>query len=196
MKYFLILLIAVAAVAAVSGDGDVIILKDSDFESKIRQHEVALVKFYAPWCGHCKRMAPEFDAASTILKENDPPVALIKVDCTTETETCQKYGVSGYPTLKIFKNGELSGDYNGPRETDGIVKQMRTKAGPISKKLTTIEEVEKFLKNNEHSIIGFFKEENSLLFSRFKQAADKLAEHYRFAHSSNGDVLAKYGKEE
>lgn len=39
-----------------------------------------------------------------------------KVDCTANTEVCGKYGVSGYPTLKIFRNGELAEDYNGPRE--------------------------------------------------------------------------------
>lgn len=39
-----------------------------------------------------------------------------QVDCTANTDTCQKYGVSGYPTLKIFKGGEIASDYQGPRE--------------------------------------------------------------------------------
>jgi protein disulfide isomerase family A protein 3 len=64
-------------------------------------------------------LAPEYESAATILKASDPPVPLIKVDCTVETKTCGKYDVSGYPTLKIFKNGELASDYNGPRESDG-----------------------------------------------------------------------------
>lgn len=38
------------------------------------------------------------------------------MDCTVETQVCQKHGVSGYPTLKIFRNGEVSEDYSGPRE--------------------------------------------------------------------------------
>lgn len=41
---------------------------------------------------------------------------LQQVDCTAESELCGKYGVNGYPTLKIFRNGALSADYNGPRE--------------------------------------------------------------------------------
>jgi protein disulfide isomerase family A protein 3 len=88
--------------------------------------------------------------------------------------------VSGYPTLKIFKNGELSTDYNGPREADGIIKYMRTKAGPVSKELKTVAEAEKFLANNEHSIVGFFKNVESSVAKDFLKVADQLAESYRF----------------
>jgi protein disulfide-isomerase A3 len=175
---------------------DVLEFTDANFDSKISNHEIALVEFYAPWCGHCKKLAPEYEKAAPILKENDPPVALIKVDCTVETKVCGKYGVSGYPTLKIFKNGEMISDYNGPREADGIVKYMRTKAGPTSKELNTVEEVEKFLSNNEHSIVGFFKTTTSSLATEFKKVADQLAENYRFAYSSNPDVLVKYNHED
>ena len=90
----------------------------------------------------------------------------------------------------------MSSDYNGPREADGIVKYMRTKAGPVSKELNTVEEAEKFLANNEHSIVGFFKSASGSLATEFKKVADQLAENYRFAQSSNPDVLAKYNFEE
>ncbi|CAF0748135.1 unnamed protein product [Brachionus calyciflorus] len=171
---------------------DVLEFTDSNFDTNIRQHEVALVKFYAPWCGHCKRLAPEFDRAASVLKQNDPPVALVKVDCTVESNVCGRFGVDGYPTLKIFKNGEVASDYNGPRDADGIVKYMRTKAGPTSRELNSVEEVEKFLSNSDHSVVGFFESSDSSLAAEYKKAADQLAENYRFAHTSNPDVLAKY----
>ena len=141
-------------------------------------------------------MAPEFDKAAPILKANDPPVALVKVDCTVETKVCGRFDVSGYPTLKIFKNGEVSADYNGPREADGIVKYMRTKAGPTSKELKTVEEAEKFFKVEEHAIVGFFSKADSTLAAEFKKVADSLSEDYRFAFSSSPDVLAKYNHKE
>lgn len=51
------------------------------------------------------------------MRTDDPPVAFVNVDCPEAgKDTCQKFGVSGYPTMKIFKNGEISQDYNGPRE--------------------------------------------------------------------------------
>lgn len=191
---FKLLILSVCLGLALSSD--VLELKDSDFDSRIREHDVALVEFYAPWCGHCKRLAPEYEIAATELKANDPPVALVKVDCTVETKVCGKYGVNGYPTLKIFKGGEMSSDYNGPREADGIVKYMRTKAGPVSKELNSVEEAEKFLSNKDHSVVGFFKSGESALAAEFKKVADQLAEKYRFAHTSNPDVLAKYNHED
>jgi protein disulfide isomerase family A protein 3 len=190
-----LILIGICLIQALSAS-DVIELKDSNFESEIRRHDVALAEFYAPWCGHCKRLAPEYEIAATKLKRDDNPVALIKVDCTVETKVCGKYGVSGYPTLKIFKAGEMFSDYQGPREADGIIKYMRTKAGPSSKDLLTVADAEKFLGNFEHSVIGFFKEADSKLATEFKKVADQLAETHRFAYSSNPDVLAKYGQED
>ena len=88
--------------------------------------------------------------------------------------------MSGYPTLKIFKNGEMSSDYNGPREADGIIKYMRTKAGPVSKELKTVAEAEKFLSHNEHSIVGFFTNIEGNAAKDFLKVADQLAESYRF----------------
>lgn len=184
-------MLAFAAVMA----NDVIELKDSDFESRIATYDIALVKFYAPWCGHCKRLAPDFDKASTTLKNDDSPVALIKVDCTVETKTCGKYGVNGYPTLKIFKNGQVSSDYNGPRDAQGIVKYMRSKAGPTSRELKTDEEVAKFLDNVDQSIVGFFKSSSSELAKEFLKFADQFAEEYRFAHVTEPSLLAKYKHE-
>lgn len=67
-------------------------------------------------CGHCKRLAPEYEIAATALLDSDPPIPLAKVDCPANTQLCSEFGVSGYPTLKIFRDGELSGDYSGPRD--------------------------------------------------------------------------------
>ena len=49
-------------------------------------------------------------------------VIKFKVDCTVEKATCDKFGVSGFPTLKIFRHGHLSSDYDGPRDAEGIIK--------------------------------------------------------------------------
>ena len=69
-------------------------------------------------CGHCKSLAPEYEKAAKVLKESDPPVLLGAVDATVETDLASKFDVSGYPTLKFFKNGAVV-DYDGPRNQDG-----------------------------------------------------------------------------
>lgn len=136
-------------------------------------------------------------------------MALAKVDCTAEKATCDRFGVSGFPTLKIFRNGEMSADYDGPRETDGIVKvrlgfvstrfvisnlvqYMRGQVGPSSKELTSVADIEKFIDNEEHAVIGFFKEDSKLRDS-FQKVADTERDRFRFAHTTNGAVCEKYG---
>ncbi|ELU16122.1 hypothetical protein CAPTEDRAFT_168943 [Capitella teleta] len=190
-----LLLLCAVFVALVAAD-DVVVLTDANFESAIADYGVALVKFYAPWCGHCKKLAPEFERASSVLASDDPPVALVKVDCTTETKICQKHGVSGYPTLKIFRGGELAEDYNGPRDADGIVKVMRSKAGPSSKQLMTEAQVEAYMNKEENVILGFFDSEDSELLKQFKKLADALSEDFRFAHSVDKDINAKFSYSE
>ncbi|XP_052738487.1 protein disulfide-isomerase A3 [Bicyclus anynana] len=172
---------------------DVLELTDSDFSTVIAQHDTALVMFYAPWCGHCKRIKPEYAVAAGVLKDDDPPVALAKVDCTEAGKsTCEKFSVSGYPTLKIFRKGELSQEYNGPRESNGIVKFMRAQVGPSSKELTTLASYEAWLAKDEVVVIGYF-EKDSELKSEFLKNADKMREEITFGHTSAEEVLKKAG---
>lgn len=176
--------------ASVNGaEEDVLELTDDTLSSSLAQHETTLVMFYAPWCGHCKRLKPEYAKAAELLKNNDPPIALAKVDCTEGgKESCNKYSVSGYPTLKIFKNGEVSQDYNGPREAAGIAKYMRSQVGPASKYFQQPEELKAFLSVNEPAIIGLFEEKNEL-YNVFNKYADKMREKHRFGHSNEKAVL-------
>lgn len=138
-------------------------------------------------------MKPEFDKAGDLLKGNDPPIALVKVDCTEAgKETCNKFSVTGYPTLKIFRNGDLSQEYSGPREAAGIVKFMQSQVGPSSKDLLTVEDLEKFTSKDDSTVVGCFEKETDLK-GAFLKVADKLREKVRFAHSSAKSVLDKLG---
>ncbi|XP_022244185.1 protein disulfide-isomerase A3-like isoform X3 [Limulus polyphemus] len=187
----LLLLVCLAAFASAS---DVLDYSGPDFEDLVKEHDIILVEFFAPWCGHCKKLAPEYESAATTLKNNDPPVSLAKVDCTSDNgkETCSKYGVSGYPTLKIFRQGEFSAEYSGPRQADGIIKYMKTQVGPSSKEVSTVAEAEKLLTKDEVVIFGFFKDDDKLK-QTFQKVADKQREDYTFGHSSTEEVLNKYG---
>ncbi|XP_032650064.1 protein disulfide-isomerase A3 [Chelonoidis abingdonii] len=169
---------------------DVLELGDSDFESGLAERPgLVLVEFYAPWCGHCKRLAPEYEAAATRLKGIVP---LVKVDCTANSNTCNKYGVSGYPTLKVFRDGEEAGAYDGPRTADGIVSHLKKQAGPASVALHSVADFEKFISDKDASVVGFFKDAFGDAYSEFMKAASNLRESYRFAHTSEEELIQKY----
>ncbi|XP_023653541.1 protein disulfide-isomerase A3-like [Paramormyrops kingsleyae] len=181
------LLLSVVLLGAVQAS-DVLEFTDDDFESKISDHELILVEFFAPWCGHCKRLAPEYEAAATRLKGIVP---LAKVDCTASANVCGKYGVSGYPTLKIFRDGDDSGAYDGPRTADGIVSHLKKQAGPASVEIKTVAEFENYVNDRDASVVGFFLDSASPAQAEFLKAAGALRESYRFAHTNNEELLKK-----
>ncbi|XP_073820596.1 protein disulfide-isomerase A6 homolog CaBP1 [Musca autumnalis] len=105
------------------GNGDVIVLTDDNFDKLVLQSEDDwLVEFYAPWCGHCKNLAPEWARAATELKGK---VKLGALDATVHQSKAAEYGVRGYPTIKYFPAGKKSSsdaqEYDGGRTSSDIV---------------------------------------------------------------------------
>jgi len=186
------LLVLCLSIALTCVVGNVLELGDSDFDSTLEGHDLALVMFYAPWCGHCKRMKPEFEKAGKTLAANDPPVTLAKVDCTEAgKDTCGRFEVRGYPTVKIFRNGELSSDYNGPREAPGIIKTMKSQAGPASKELKEAKDLAAAKGKDDVVIVGLFGSASEA--EPFLKAANQLREDADFAHSTTGGLGSEEG---
>jgi len=103
---------------------DVVELTDSNFEDLVlKSDDMWLVEFFAPWCGHCKSLAPHWEAAATELKGK---VKVAAVDATVHTVMAGRFGVRGFPTIKMFppgkKNMDEVVDYDGGRTGDDIVK--------------------------------------------------------------------------
>ncbi|KAF9178321.1 hypothetical protein BGZ50_007825 [Haplosporangium sp. Z 11] len=77
---------------------------DLDLESFERRTQFGpwLIEYYAPWCGHCRDLAPIYDEVAVALKDK---VNVAKVDCTKNEEICRKEYVPGFPTIKLHQYG-------------------------------------------------------------------------------------------
>jgi len=100
---------------------DVVTLGDATFKDKVKEGDW-LIEFYAPWCGHCKKLAPIWEELATKSKGQ---FNVAKVDCTVETGTCGDEGVRGYPTVKFFSGGKKF-DYSGARTIEEFTKFVET----------------------------------------------------------------------
>lgn len=97
----------------------VLVLTADNFTQVLGLSELVLVEFYAPWCGHCKRLAPDYALAAKEL-DLKHGVTLAKVDAEEETSLAKEFGVNGYPTLIMFRHGKRY-DYSGPRDRKGNI---------------------------------------------------------------------------
>jgi len=152
-------------------DSEVVHLTSTSFEPVLKEEASVLIMFYAPWCGHCKKMKPEYEKAAAELKSNNIPGMLAAVDATKEQSLASKFNIKGYPTVKYFSFGEEKFDVN-VRDTDKIVQFMNDpreppKAVPVANERHWADEkthvvhldsetFKPFLKKKKHVLVMFY----------------------------------------
>ncbi|KAF7154764.1 hypothetical protein RHSIM_Rhsim01G0216900 [Rhododendron simsii] len=193
---------------------DVVVLGGRNFSEFVEGNRFVMVEFYAPWCGHCQALAPEYAAAATELKGE--AVALAKVDATEESELAEEYEVQGFPTVYFFVDGEHK-PYTGQRtksvaasslslslqlnllalfETDNlstslcreaIVTWIKKKIGPGVSNITTADEAVHVLTSENKAVLGFLE---SLVGPESEElaAASKLEDGVNFYQTTTPEV--------
>lgn len=112
----------------------VIDVRPENIDEIVFSGKPSLVEFFAPWCGHCKTLAPIYEELATNFKDNKQ-VTIAKVDADREKALGKKFDIKGFPTIKFFDGkSELPTDYNGGRDLESLTKFLEEKVGPSGSK--------------------------------------------------------------
>ncbi len=102
-------------------------LTQADFDRHIQRNDIpVLVDFWAPWCGPCKMMAPQFQQAAGLL---EPRVRVAKVDTEAEQALGARHGIRSIPTLALFKGGREIARQAGAMDARSIVAWVNSQLG-------------------------------------------------------------------
>ncbi|KHG11729.1 Protein disulfide isomerase-like 2-2 [Gossypium arboreum] len=109
---------------------NVVVLNADNFDEVVLDEtKNVFVEFYAPWCGYCKSLAPTYENVATAFKMEED-VVIANIDADKYKDLAEKYGVSGYPTLKFFPKGNKAGeDYDGGQSLDEFVAFINEQCG-------------------------------------------------------------------
>ena len=144
------------------------------------------VNFYAPWCGHCKAMAPAWDALMEDFKDSDT-LFVGECDCTADCkDLCNDVGVQGYPTVKFGSPGALE-DYKGARDYESMKRHAETikpACTPKRRQVCSSEELQQIdglLSKSKDDLQKLIKEQEAVIEtveSEFKTSLESLQATY------------------
>ena len=165
----------------------------------------------------------QYEKAASVLSSHDPAIVLAKVDANEEAnkELATQFGVQGFPTLKILRNGgKLSQEYKGPREAEGIVSYLKKQVGPASAEIKSAEDASSLIDEKKITLvsaprgyylylylihpcysgiieasvlfqIGLFPVLSGEEFENFTALAEKLRSDYDFGHTVDAKFIPK-----
>jgi len=173
MKLLILAICIGAVVCEIKEEKDVLVLTTENFEEAVNGDSMIMVEFYAPWCGHCQSLEPEYAKAAKALKDEGSEIKLGKVDATIENKLAEKFQVQGFPTIKFFKKGKAV-DFTGGRTSEEIVGWLKKKTGPPAKEFTSADDLKAFIDARSVAVVGFFKNKESEEAKKFIEAASDI----------------------
>ncbi|XP_059562317.1 protein disulfide-isomerase TMX3 isoform X3 [Myotis daubentonii] len=160
---------------------------DESFKDN-RKDDIWLVDFYAPWCGHCKKLEPIWNEVGLEMKSIGSPVKVGKMDATSYSSIASEFGVRGYPTIKLLK-GDLAYNYRGPRTKDDIIEFAHRVSGALIRPLPSQQMFEHVQKR--HRVFFVYVGGESTLKEKYIDAASELIV-YTYFFSASEEVVPEY----
>ena len=157
-----------------------------DTLSQVAGDKMVFLKFYAPWCGHCKSLAPAWDALTEDYKDSDT-LYVGECDCTADCkDLCQHVGVQGYPTIKYGHASALE-DYKGGRDLDSLQKHaqsIKPSCTPKRRDMCSTQEIEQLddlLSKSKTELSQMIAEQEAIIATleeEFKTSVEALQKTY------------------
>ncbi|KAJ7067835.1 protein disulfide isomerase [Mycena amicta] len=164
----------------INTNGQVIALTPDTFRDTVEQGP-SFIKFYAPWCGHCKKLAPIWKQLAKIMQER---ATIGEVDCEAHEKFCKSQGIAGYPTLVYYPPSGEKSEYTGGRKLEQL-KAFVEKASASAIQPIKPEEIEAYVTDNAVMYLLLYPEsDNSLLKTAARLAAPLLGSPTIFTSAS------------
>lgn len=157
--------LAAGLATVVAASSAVLDLTPKNFDDVVlKSGKPTLVEFFAPWCGHCKSLAPVYEELAHAFEHAKDKVQIAKVDADAEKSLGKRFGIQGFPTLKWFDGkSDTPSDYSGGRDLDALsdfitektgVRNKKKSAAPTSVKILTDSTFKKTI-GDKHVLVAF-----------------------------------------
>jgi len=190
------LLLLLLAFSGAFASENVLHLTAENFDEAVQEHAFLVVEFFAPWCGHCTTLAPEWEQAATTLMADTTAttygIRLAAVDATVHASLAGKFAVQGFPTIKIFEGHSVVNPsaYDGPRQAAGIVEFLLKRAAPASSEVVSEEEAASLLEAGV-VVVVYSAEPEEWWLDLAKSKRDVVS----WRHTTNEAVMRTFGVE-
>jgi len=190
------LLLLLLAFSGAFASENVLHLTAENFDEAVHEHAFLVVEFFAPWCGHCTTLAPEWEQAATTLMADTTAttygIRLAAVDATVHASLAGKFAVQGFPTIKIFEGHSVVNPsaYDGPRQAAGIVEFLLKRAAPASSEVVSEEEAASLLESGV-VVVVYSAEPEEWWLDLAKSKRDVVS----WRHTTNEAVMRNFGVE-
>uniref|UniRef100_UPI00398E546E endoplasmic reticulum resident protein 44 n=1 Tax=Pristiophorus japonicus TaxID=55135 RepID=UPI00398E546E len=160
-----------------SAQSEIANLDSGNIDEILGNADVALVNFYADWCRFSQMLHPIFEEASSVVKDEFPDskhVVFARVDCDQHSDIAQRYRISKYPTLKLFRNGMMmKREYRGQRSVSALADFVKQQKNDPVQEILNLDELET-VNHSKRNIIGFFEQRDSDNYRVFEKVSNIL----------------------
>ena len=95
-----------------------------------KEHKMAIIDYFAPWCIHCQRLAPTWENVAAEISKKDIPLGVGKVDCVVQQQMCKDERIMAYPTIRWYQDGAaVAPDYRGDRTLGALLDYAKQRVG-------------------------------------------------------------------